>query len=249
MLELNDVYDYIDELAPFSDATEWDNVGISVGCLDEEIKAIGFALDITKDVINQAIEKNINLIITHHPLKLIVDETNLTSLTKCEEMLIQNEICHIAAHTNYDIAKDGVNEQLIHKLKLNILSKVENECLYICELNEEKDIEEFTDYVKDILNAKIRYSKAVTNLKKIAVCSGSGSSYLSLAKEYRCDALLTGDGGHHAFLDADELDISLICAGHFETEYLAMPLLCEKVNNKFNIPCYLLKQVSPINTK
>ena len=248
MPRLIDIYEYLNEIAPFDTACQWDNAGISVGDINKEIKSIAFALDVTKDVIKQAASNNIDLIITHHPLK-IIDEESDNKLTVCEKMLIDNNIAHIALHTNYDIAKDGVNEQLIKKLGLITIEKVTDECLYICELDNAEDIETFTDRVKDILKGLIRYSRRTDNIKRIAVCSGSGSDYISLAKEYKCDALLTGDGGHHAFLNADELDISLICAGHFETEYLAMPLLCEKVQNRFTINCFIIKQQSPIITK
>ena len=63
-----------------------------------------------------------------------------------------------------------------------------------------------------------------------------------------CDALLTGDASHHAFLDANEMGIVLVAAGHFETENLAMKPLMNKINEKFGIACELAKQNSPIIT-
>ncbi|MBR5191160.1 MAG: Nif3-like dinuclear metal center hexameric protein, partial [Clostridia bacterium] len=75
-----------------------------------------------------------------------------------------------------------------------------------------------------------------------------GSDYLTLAKELGCDALLTGDASHHAFLDADEMGIVLVASGHFETENLAIEPLMNKIKDKFNITCELVMQESPIIT-
>ena len=63
-----------------------------------------------------------------------------------------------------------------------------------------------------------------------------------------CDALLTGDASHHAFLDADEMDILLVAAGHFETENIAIKPLLEKIEKEFELDCVLAVQNTPIIT-
>ena len=63
----------------------------------------------------------------------------------------------------------------------------------------------------------------------------------------KCDAFLTGDASHHKFLDADELEILLVAAGHFETENIAIKSLADKVKNNFDTECVIAVQKSPIN--
>ncbi len=247
MVKVGDIYAYIDTLAPYSTAEEWDNTGLSVGSMDDGVTKAGFALDLTSAIVSQAVKDGCDLIITHHPL--IFEPLKNVDADTCVYKLIENGIAHISAHTNFDIAPNGVNEQLISKLCLKVIYKVENECLYICSLESPMNTDSFADFVKRKLDAVIRYNRGAGLISKVAVCSGSGSDYLYLAKEHGCEALITGDGKHHAFIDADEMGISLICAGHFETETFAMQELCDKIHNKFGIACEMLKQESPIITK
>ena len=247
MVKIGDIYSYIDTLAPYETAEEWDNTGLSVGSMEDDVTKAGFALDLTSDIVNQAVKEGCDLIITHHPL--IFEPLKNVDADTCVYKLIENGIAHISAHTNFDIAPNGVNEQLISKLGLEVSYKVEGECLYICTLDSPVNSDILADSIKQKLGAVVRYNRGAGMISKAAVCSGSGSDYLQLAKEHGCEALITGDGKHHAFIDADEMGISLICAGHFETEAFAMHELCDKIHNKFGIACEMLKQESPIITK
>ena len=154
----------------------------------------------------------------------------------------------ICAHTNYDKAIEGVNDILCDTVELENIVKIENACLNVGELTAEMSSNEFAQYIKSKLNGVVRYNSIEKTIKKIAVCSGSGSDYLSLAKELNCDALLTGDGSHHSFLDADEMGVLLVCAGHFETENIAIKPLSDKIKNHFDIECVIAVQKSPIIT-
>lgn len=247
MATVKDIYDFIDALAPFSSREEWDKSGLLVGDGDKTVNKIVFALDITTDVINQAVECGADLVITHHPI-IFKPVSNVLSDSLIYK-LIKNDIGIICAHTNYDKAIDGVNDVLCNTVGLSDVSKIDSTCLNVgyTAFNDEIITEDFVRIVKDRLNGLVRYNSVNKVIKKVAVCSGSGSDYLSLAKELGCDALLTGDGSHHAFLDADEMGILLICAGHFETEVIAMAPLMEKIKNKFNVACVLAVQNTPIN--
>ena len=246
MATVKDVYTFIDKIAPFNMQEEWDNSGFLVGDENQVVNKILFALDITTDVVNQAIDFGADLIITHHPL-IFKPVSNVLSDTIIYK-LIENKISIICAHTNYDKAIDGVNDILCNTIGLNNFEKVENTCLNIAYKDKSISAKEFVCEIKTKLGGVVRYNSVDKKICKVAVCSGSGSDYIQLAKEMKCDALLTGDASHHAFFDANEMDIILVAAGHFETENIAIKPLLEKIQKEFNINCVLAVQNTPIIT-
>lgn len=111
----------IEDWAPKSIAWEKDNVGLQVGSLQRNIKNILLCLDVDENVVEEALRKNCNLIISHHPLlfrslKKLDFENDRKSLII--EKLIKHDITLYSAHTNLDFTKDGVSFQLAKKLKL-----------------------------------------------------------------------------------------------------------------------------------
>lgn len=248
MPKVKDIYDFIDSFAPFDTACKWDNTGISVGDENKEIKKIVFALDITGEVADLAKEMNADLIITHHPLifNLVKQLPASSTLYK----LARYGIAHISAHTNFDLAEEGVNTCLCEKLNLKITDSIKSDdiCLYICKTENEIDLTDFAYFVKEKLGGTVRYNGKNIKINTVAVCSGAGADYLSEAKAFGADVLLTGDGSHHDFLDAKELGIALICAGHFETENPAIDLLLQKIENEFQVECVRAPQATPIIT-
>ena len=119
MTKIIDIYKEIDKVAPFNTAAEFDNVGLLIGSFDTEVKKALLALDVTSEVINEAINIGANLIITHHPvifnpLKRIREEDAVYKL-------IKNDIAVISVHTNLDLALNyGVNFTLANKLGVKI---------------------------------------------------------------------------------------------------------------------------------
>lgn len=244
MATVKDIYDFIDSIAPFDTAEEWDNSGLLVGDADKIVNKIIFALDVTDDIINQAVAGNADLIITHHPI-IFKPVSNVLSDSLVYK-LIKNDLSIICAHTNYDKAVDGVNDILCKTVGLTDVSKIDGTCLNTG-YTDFANINDFADMIKSQLKGLVRFNSYKGEIKKVAVCSGAGSDYLETAKKLGCDVLLTGDGSHHSFLDSDDMGIGLVCAGHFETENIAINPLLEKIKNNFDIECILAIQNTPIN--
>lgn len=118
--KLSHIIDVLEGLAPKYLAEPWDNVGLQVGDCNQEIKKVLLTLDVTKKVIKEAIEQEVDLIISHHPfifkgLKSISANTEMGRMIK---NLIQNEIAIYVAHTNLDKAEFGLNHYVAEKLGL-----------------------------------------------------------------------------------------------------------------------------------
>jgi dinuclear metal center YbgI/SA1388 family protein len=112
---------YLEEWAPKGIAWGKDNVGLQIGNPETKIKNIILSLDLSDNVIKDAIENKCNLIITHHPvlyypLKNLDFSKNPTALMI--EKLIKNDITLYSAHTNLDFTKHGVSYQLAKKINL-----------------------------------------------------------------------------------------------------------------------------------
>ena len=120
-MRTKEIFRLLDEWAPPKASWEKDNVGLQVGSGQEDIQNVLICLELTKNVLQDAIKKNCNLIITHHPfiftpIKNINTSSDIRSQLIYE--LIKNDITLFSAHTNLDFTKDGVSFQLAYTLNL-----------------------------------------------------------------------------------------------------------------------------------
>ncbi|KOP83474.1 hypothetical protein AMS60_13860 [Bacillus sp. FJAT-21945] len=116
----HEIIQLFEQFSPKSYAMEGDKVGLQIGRLNKPIENVMIALDVLEEVVDEAIEKNVQLIIAHHPpifrpLKAIATET---PAGKIIEKLIKHNIAVYAAHTNLDVASGGVNDMLAEALQL-----------------------------------------------------------------------------------------------------------------------------------
>lgn len=119
-IKTNDVFKVLEQWAPKKFAYDWDNVGLQVGSYDSEVKRVLISLDVLNNVVDEAIEKDIDLIIAHHPLLFKpLNQINFsTPKGNIIKKLIKHNISVYASHTNLDIAEGGVNDLLSDALNL-----------------------------------------------------------------------------------------------------------------------------------
>lgn len=108
----------MEEWAPLQLAYEWDNVGLQIGSYNQQAKKVMITLDVLESVVDEAIDKGVDLIIAHHPLffKSITDVNIDSPKGKIIQKIIKHDITVYAAHTNLDIAQGGVNDLLCDAL-------------------------------------------------------------------------------------------------------------------------------------
>ena len=129
------IIQFIEELAPKKLAEDWDNVGLMIGSPSMDIQKVLICLDINTQVLNEAIEKEVDLIISHHPFIFSPLKTLRWDNVKGKliQELITRRIGVYCAHTNLDISERGLNYWLANHLELKdleILDKINYEKLY-----------------------------------------------------------------------------------------------------------------------
>lgn len=236
MNTIREIYDYIDEIAPFDTALSFDNVGLLIGERDIKIAKVLIALDITKPVCEEAKNVGANLIISHHPV--IFKPLKNIAFNSVVAALIKNNISAICAHTNLDISKIGVNFQLAKKLGLSNLSSLaieENSPIgLVGHLKNEMTSEKFATLVKEKLGCEnVRYTNTNKNIKRVAVCSGSGGSFIEDAREKSADAFVIGEIKHSDILKANEFGITIVDTGHYKSENVIVEPLKNMLSEKF----------------
>lgn len=247
MTKVKEILEFLDALAPTELKMDFDNVGLLVGNADACVSKVLLALDITDEVIDEAVSIGAELIVSHHPIifepmkDVLYSDLGGRKIIK----LIKNDISAICMHTNLDVAVGGVNDALmrafgaVSKDYLEYTGTDSNGektgCGRIGELENQMSMSEFLSICKTALNANgLRYYDAGLEVKKLAVMGGSGGSCVQLAKELGCDTYVTSDIKYNSFLDAKELGINLIDADHFCTENVIIPVLHEKLSEEFS---------------
>ena len=215
-------------------AENWDNVGLILGYKDKNIKKILVCLDITENVVDKAVFEKVDLIVSHHPLIFSGQKTILGDnfLGKKILKLIENNISVYGAHTNVDSADGGLNDYVLEKMAFNG-KKLDFELkpLRYFELNEYTNIEDIIYRIKENLkieNVRLARSYRKNKIKKIAITTGAGDSFISEVIENKVDLFITGDLKHHIALDSIESGIYLLDIDHYGSEKLVSDLF-EKV--------------------
>ena len=246
MATVADILQFVESLAPRYMKCDWDNVGLLCGRRDREVKKILVALDPFRSVIEEAIEIGADCIVTHHPLifrnpLMAVNED--TEAGRCVLTLVEHGIAAINAHTNYDLAPDGVNDVLARTLGLADIEVINPEGtdaegrsygLLRCGTIGEIALKAFLVGVKEHLDCQgLRYVDAGKPVRKVAVGGGSCADEMHDALAAGCDTFVTADVKYNQFRTAYELGLNLIDAGHFHTENPAMPVLADKLQAEF----------------
>lgn len=236
MTKVSDVYDYLRGIAPLELQMDFDNAGIQVGSLEQEVGKILVALDITNAVIDEALALGAQLIVSHHPL-IFGGLNNVTAEGKGAKTLrlARAGISAISMHTNLDIAQGGVNDVLIELLGANSEQGLDaDNCGRVGELPEPMEFMAFAKMCREKLNVQgLRYYNAGRPVKRLAVMGGAGGSEVQAAFDKGCDTYVTADVSYHQFQLADELKINLIDADHFCTENPIVPVLARRLDERF----------------
>ena len=235
MATVKDIYNFLDSIAPFDTQCEWDNSGLLIGSEDAEVKKIAFCLDATSNTLEKAMEYGANLVVTHHPI--IWDPLKFIPSDLPASKAIRNRINVISCHTNWDGAEAGVNCVLGTVLGLVNIKKAADDgelsMVRIGNLPLPMTARDLAGLVSDALDTVVAVSCPDKEVKTVALCGGAGGSLLPELRSLDVDAFVTGEVRHNEYLDGREMGISLLSAGHYETEEISMPVLMNIVKKEF----------------
>ncbi len=244
---VKNIYDFIDSIAPFEKQCEWDNSGLLIGNPCREISKIGVVLDITADAVKYAAERGIELIVSHHPVIFRPVKSFLEG--DVSYMLAANGISAICAHTSLDCASGGVNDVLAETLgfKNPVPLTDSGETAMIRKVViDETEADALAMLVADRLSTGVQLADCGKTIDTVALCGGAGGDFIHAVAESGCDAYITGEAKHHEFLAAYELGVTLIAAGHFETENPVVAVLANRIKENFDCEVEIIPQKSPV---
>lgn len=232
-MKVSSIYEFLNSKYPIDTASDFDNPGLLIGNTDLDVKKAIISLDCTISTVKKAIENDCQLIITHHPV-IFSGLKNILSDSVVYKLL-ENGISVISMHTNLDIGEDGVNDCLCRKLRLENISPYNTKNGFQIRSADIYPVsaENFAQHLKKFLGGTIKFVGSSHLINKLLICSGSGGEFLQDAIDGGFDALVTADVKHNIFIDAENADIAVFDAGHFNTEDVVVEPLKNMLYNKF----------------
>lgn len=258
MISLDAVCSSLASIAPLRLAEQWDNVGLLVGNRHASIDKVMTCLTVTPNVVSEAVEQQVGLIVAHHPLPF-KPLARITSDSVTGEMLLRLMGAGVAvysAHTAFDSAAEGINQRWSGLLDLESVETL----IPVAGETEEKTDAHVDNASLSIegagrlgrlaepesLHALIRRAASAVGaasprlvgdpdrkVSKVAVACGSGGSFLSAARRRGCDVLITGEATFHTCLEAEACGIGMGLLGHYWSERFAMESLAKLLEANF----------------
>ena len=245
-MKIKDITTKIEAFAPLSLQESYDNAGLIVGRYDDELQGgVLLAVDVTDEVIDEALEKGCGMVITHHPIVFhpLKRFNSASVVERCIERAIRHNIALYACHTNLDSAPRGMSWKLGTMLGVSNMQVLEPTIEgagfgTIGTLAAPMATEQFLAQIKSTLGCgAIRHSKIVKeSIQNVAICTGSGSSLISAAAANGCDIYITADLKYNDYYLPDGRFI-LCDVGHFESEFCAIDLLFDILADLSKIFC------------
>ena len=223
-MKVSQLYEFLNERIPRALSCEWDNDGLAC-CPDPEkqVCRVLLALDITREVVDKAVDEGYDVILAHHPLIFRPIKALTTDLAVPGKLirLVENKISAMAFPTRLDAVDGGVNDVLAQRLGLSEIEKFgpEGEMMgRVGRLPASMSLEDFAAQVKCTLGAPFVLANGDRTVSRVAVVGGNGDDFIGAAIAAGADTYVSGRLGYHPMTDARESGINLVEAGHFYTE-------------------------------
>ena len=243
---IQNVCQFLESFAPLRLAEDWDNVGLIAGDRQRELKNVMTCLTITPETADEAVAKNVDLIVSHHPLpfrpvkRLTTDNVPSELLWK----LANAGVSVYSPHTAFDSAATGINQMIADKVGIENaqpLAPIIDDAAGLGagrygRLASPVALSDFVAAIKTEFGLSHLQcaARGADQVSKVAIACGSGGSFLDKAVHVGCDAMITGEATFHTCLDAKAKGVALILLGHYSSERFAVEALAERLQKEFS---------------
>ena len=246
MTSIQEVCGFFEQFAPARLAEDWDNVGLLVGDAGKSISRIMTCLTVTPASAAEAVERNAELIVAHHPLPFRALKRLTTESVPGRLLLelIGAGIAVYSPHTAFDSAAAGINQRLAGGLGLQnvcplVPRQADPESLGAGrsgELPGPASLADVAARLKAFLGIEGLHAvgSPQRRITKVAVACGSAGEFLGPARAAGCDLLVTGETSFHTCLEAEATDVALLLPGHFASERFAVEQLADVLADEFD---------------
>lgn len=253
-VRVKDILTALESFAPLSLQDDFDNAGLQIGSADDEVSGVLLCLDVTPEVIEEAVKEGCSVVVSHHPLlfKSLRRVSDGTMVEKCVRLAVKNDVTVYSAHTNLDNAEGGVNFEIARRLDLQNVSFLSPShdgvggSGVIGELAEKEDSRSFLLRVKQVFGVERLMCNGTLSrpIRRVALCGGAGDFLLEKAISAGADCFLTGEVHYHVYFGHEE-QIQIAAIGHYESERYTVDLLARRLQELF--PELMIKKTK-INT-
>ena len=228
----------LERFAPLPLQESWDNAGLQVGLTETEVSGALLCLDVNERIVDEAVRKGCNLIVSHHPLLFrgLKTISDLTDVQRTVMKVIENHLSVISMHTNMDNAKGGVNFRIAQKLGLRdvrfFASKqvdgIEAGSGVVGDMVEPMAADDFVLAVKRVFGVECAMCNELLRrpVRKVAICGGAGDFLLDEALKAGADAFITGEMHYHQYFGYEQ-QIQICVIGHYQSEQFTAEIFQE----------------------
>jgi len=249
---LDTIIHFLETRYPLSLAESWDNVGLLVGDRAMPVRRIMTCLTVTPESCREAIEQQADLIVTHHPFpfQTVRQITTATNVGCMLWQLIRAGVAVYSAHTAFDSAATGINQQIAELLGLEDITTLYpiNDDVSIASnpitlqgtgrvgmLPQSVPLIELVEIVAKLFRQNVLpyVGDPTKQVQRVAIGCGAAGEFLEQAIAQKADVFLVGEAKFHQYLEATANDVAMILPGHYASERFAVEQLTDAIANQF----------------
>ena len=228
-VKIKQVLSALEQFAPLPLQESWDNAGLQIGLTEAEVSGALLCLDVTERVVDEAVRRGCNLVVSHHPLLFrgLKQVSDVTDVQRTVWKAIREGVCVVSMHTNMDNARGGVNWKIAEKLGLTdvrffaekTVQGIEGGSGVVGMLPQPMAAEAFISQVKQTFGVACAQCNELLQrpIQRVALCGGAGDFLLDEAVALKADAFITGEMHYHQYFGYEQrLQICVI--GHYQSE-------------------------------
>ena len=228
-MKIQDVLSALERFAPLPLQESWDNAGLQVGLTEAEVSGALLCLDVTESVVDEALERGCNLIVSHHPLLFrgLKTISDLTDVQRIVRKVIKHDVAVVSMHTNMDNAEGGVNFKMAEKLRLQDVQFMAPKTVdgvtcgsgVMGQLEKPLAARDFVQQVKTAFGVECAMTNELLErpIARVALCGGAGDFLLDDAVKAGADAFITGEMHYHQYFGYEQ-QIQICVIGHYQSE-------------------------------